>query len=263
VAYKNLSGVAGAIRPFRCREQIIKRALTISHVAFENLGTLGMELERAGVQIDAIDACAADFRTFDPLEADLLIVLGGPIAVYQDDAYPFISDEISFLRRRLVGRRPTLGICLGAQLMAASLGAKVFEGARGKEIGWAPVVTGRDTALYPDFARLLTETTAFLHWHGDTFDLPPGARHLGQTALYANQAFALDNYALGLQFHPEVTADGLERWYVGHASELAGARIDVAQLRKDSRALAPKLECAALRFWRAWLARAIGPFRDL
>jgi len=85
-----------------------------------------------------------------------------------------------------------------------------------------------------------------------------GLPHPRQTTQYPNQAFALKNFALGLQFHPEVTADSLERWYVGHACELASAKIDVIELRRQSRLLAPKLECSALQFWRAWVAQAFG-----
>jgi GMP synthase (glutamine-hydrolysing) len=200
-----------------------------------------------------VDACIADLRKIDPLSPDLLIVLGGAIGVYERGAYPFVEDEIALVRARLAAKRPTLGICLGAQLIAAALGAKVYPGSQGKEIGWAPVEAGKDAALYPAFATLLAQSRCFLHWHGDTFDLPPQARHLASTPRYPNQAFAIENYALGLQFHPEVTAQGLERWYVGNACELANAKIDVARLREESRRFAPELEVAARRFWRAWL----------
>ena len=236
----------------------MREALTITHVPFEDLGTLGLELERAGAHIGILDASTADLKPVDPLEPALLIVLGGPIGAYEIESYPFIRDEIDLLRARLAAKRPTLGICLGAQLIAAAAGARVYPGARGKELGWAPVAAGPDAALYPAFSRLLADAPSFLHWHGDTFDLPEGARHLGQTSQYPNQAFALENYALGLQFHPEVTADGLERWYVGHACELAVAKIDVAELRKQGRRWAPELECAARKFWRAWVAQAFG-----
>lgn len=235
----------------------MQQALAITHVAFEDLGSLGMALESAGVRAHAVDACTADLAAIDPSGPDLLIVLGGPIGVYEADAYPFIANEIELLRGRLAAKRPTIGVCLGAQMMAAALGARVFPGTQGKEIGWAPVLPGKDTALYPAFAQLLAEAPSFLHWHGDTFDLPAGARHLGQTERYVNQAFALEDYGLGLQFHPEVTVNGLERWYVGHACELAGAKMNVAELRKDSRLHAPKLEGAASPFWRDWLEKAL------
>jgi len=241
----------------------MRKALTITHVPFEDLGTLRLELERAEAHIEFLDACTAHLQRVDPLGPDLLIVLGGPIGVYEVEPYPFIVDEIEFLRARLAAKRPTLGICLGAQLIAAASGARVFPGAHGKELGWAPVTAGRDASLHPAFSRMLDDAPSFLHWHGDTFDLPEGASHLGQTCQYSSQAFAIEDYALGLQFHPEVTANGLERWYVGHACELASAKVNVAELRRQSQLLAPKLEYAALNFWRAWVTQALDATKAL
>jgi GMP synthase (glutamine-hydrolysing) len=92
-----------------------------------------------------------------------------------------------------------------------------------------------------------------LHWHGDTFDLPAGAQHLAKSDLYPNQAFAIENFALGLQFHPEVTAAGMERWYVGHACELSAAGLAVTKLRSDTKQYAAALQQAAKIFWNRWL----------
>ena len=106
----------------------------------------------------------------------------------------------------------------------------------------------------PDwFSPLLADGLRIFHWHGDTFDLPAGAQHLAWTALYENQAFAIGDYALALQFHPEVTASGLERWYVGHSCELRQKRISIPQLRAESDANAPALIKAATQFWKGWL----------
>ncbi|MDQ7990095.1 MAG: glutamine amidotransferase [Candidatus Dactylopiibacterium sp.] len=234
----------------------MKTALAISHVPFEDLGTLEAALEEAGFAIEQCAATDATLAAFGALEHDLLIVLGGPIGVYDAAIYPCIDVELALLRERLAAARPTLGICLGAQLMAAALGARVFAGGNGKELGWHPVLPGLDAAGFAGLEALFAPGLEVLHWHGDTFELPAGARHLASTAAYPNQAFALGQHALGLQFHPEVTADGLERWYVGHACELAAAGADVAALREQGRRLAPALEQAARRFWRAWLQAA-------
>ncbi len=231
----------------------MRTALAITHVAFEDLGSLHKELANAGFNIEVIDACTADLHAIDALAPDLVIILGGPIGVYQRDAYPFIKTEIDLLRSRLAAKRPTLGICLGAQLMAQALGARVYPGINGKELGWAPLYPGSHATTPPWFAALLAPNLRVLHWHGDTFDLPAGTIHLAGSAHYPNQAFAVENHALAFQFHPEVTARGLERWYVGHACELSLMGIDVTQLREDSLFFGPGLEDAARQVWQQWL----------
>jgi GMP synthase (glutamine-hydrolysing) len=180
----------------------LRTALAITHVAFEDLGSLDIELTQAGFKIEVMDACTTDLRAIEGLNPDLLVVLGGPVGVYQCDAFPFLELEIELLRARLAARRPTLGICLGAQLMAAALGAQVYPGTHGRELGWAPVHAAWDSV--PTWFRvLLTPQLRVLHWHSDTFDLPPGATRLAKTAQYANQAFTFGDYALALQFHPK------------------------------------------------------------
>ncbi len=183
-------------------------------------------------------------------------MLGAPIGVYETVAYPFLETELDVLRKRLQRRAPTIGICLGSQLMAAALGAVVYPGPQGREIGWSTLEEGPHVAACPAMAEFLSKGVRVLHWHGDTFDLPPGVAHLASTRLYANQAWSIDGYALALQFHPEVTAAGLERWYVGHACELSAAAIDVPTLRREGRTHAPPLERAAHGFWHRWLDSA-------
>ena len=106
-------------------------------------------------------------------------------------------------------------------------------------------------------APLFVAGVEVLHWHGDTFELPDGAVHLASTAQYSNQAFAVGDFALALQFHPEVAVKQLERWYIGHAAELAQARVSVAALREQSRRHGPALEMAAPSLWHEWLQRAL------
>lgn len=227
------------------------RAAVFSHLPFEDLGSLEPELLRRGFEIETIDAATARFPMQAAQDCDLLIVMGGPIGVYDSADYPFLAGEIESIGQRLAARRPTLGICLGAQLMAAALGARVYPGDRGAEIGWFPT---SPAGAHPDwFSPLLADGLRLFHWHGDTFDLPAGAQHLAGTELYPNQAFALEDYALALQFHPEVTELGLERWYVGHACELGQKNISVKELRDDARKYAPALLGAAGQFWKNWL----------
>jgi GMP synthase (glutamine-hydrolysing) len=229
------------------------QAVVFSHLPFEDLGSLEPELQRRGFAINLIDVTTAQFPLQESELCDLLIVLGGPIGVYESADYPFLANEIDSIRRRLAAHKPTLGICLGAQLMAAALGARVYPGTRGPEIGWSPLKAAGPQPTPEWFAPLLANNLQLLHWHGDTFDLPNGALHLACTELYENQAFAVGDFALALQFHPEVTESGLERWYVGHTCELSQKRISAQQLRAHAHNYAPALLSAATQFWKLWL----------
>ncbi len=228
------------------------KAVVFTHLPFEDLGSLRPVLERRGFVIEAIDVATACFPLPQAEHCDLLVVMGGPIGVYDAGDYPYVAAEIQSLRRRLAAQKPTLGICLGAQLMAAALGAKVYPGANGSEIGWFPIQPGSQPAP-AWFAPLLDENLHVFHWHDDTFDLPAGALHLARTDLYENQAFSVARHALALQFHPEVTELGLEQWYVGHVCELRQKRVSVPQLRISAHRYAPALIRAAQQFWNFWL----------
>jgi len=226
-------------------------AVAIRHVPFEDLGLVGPILKQAGWSISYRDAPTVDLD--DPLigNADLLIVLGGPIGVYDVEAFPFLAREIDWLELRLKHDRATLGICLGSQLMAKALGSRVFAGPA-KEIGWGCVAltdAGRGSCLQP----LLDPHVEVLHWHGDTFDLPSGAVRLASTKLYENQAFAFGQNALALQFHLEAEPTSLEQWYVGHAVELAAAKISVAALRAATAKAGDRLQTEARLIFANWL----------
>jgi GMP synthase (glutamine-hydrolysing) len=226
-------------------------AVAVRHVAFEDLGLFSALLDREGWTVSYCEASTGDLS--DPVieSADLLIFLGGPIGAYEDDRYPFLRKELALLERRLATDRPTLGVCLGSQLMARALGARVFPGPT-KEIGWGRVELtdeGRASSLGP----LAEENAEVLHWHGDTFDLPDNAVRLASTAAYENQAFAFGKSNLGLQFHLEVDARRLEEWYVGHAVELAAAQVSIDSLRKKATAVEERLPSQAERIFKGWL----------
>lgn len=228
-------------------------AVVLAHLPFEDLGTLEPELLGRGFSIETVDVATAEFPLPAIQSCNLLVVLGGPIGVYDASEYPFLTSEIEALRQRLASGRPTLGICLGAQLMAAALGARVYPGQSGAEIGWFPLASAPEEPVLEWLMPLLAEGLPVFHWHGDTFDLPPGTRRIASSQRYDNQAFTVGNHSLALQFHPEVTALGLERWYVGHACELGQKGISVRRLRQDAQLYAPALNQAAAAFWRLWL----------
>lgn len=229
-----------------------RTALALTHVPFEDLGSLHGILLGRGFDVQYAAITDEDFPDRQIADCDLLIVLGGPVGVYEVVDYPFLEPEISSIAARLQAQRPTLGICLGAQLMAAALGARVYPGAQGSEIGWSALEAG-DNPTPEWFTPLLEPDLNVLHWHGDTFDLPAGAQRLAGSQLYPNQAFALSKFALGLQFHAEVEAEGLERWYVGHTGELRAKKVDIPALRAAGKRNAPKLEEASRRVWNGWL----------
>jgi GMP synthase (glutamine-hydrolysing) len=141
----------------------------------------------------------------DPDAPDLLVVMGGPMGVYDEDEHPFLLDERNLISTVHEAGTPVLGVCLGAQLLAAALGADVYPHER-SEIGWYPVDM-TPTAANSPLAPLGDQFTA-LHWHGDTYDLPEGATQLARTDICDQQAYLVGN-SLGLQFHLEATPESL------------------------------------------------------
>lgn len=220
----------------------------VQHLAFEDLGSFEAVLRERGHAIEVVQAGVDDVGAAIR-QAEWLVVLGGPIGVYEGERFPFLVDEVEALRERLAARRVTLGICLGAQLMAAALGARVYPGGR-KEIGWSALQlseAGRRSPL-----RHL-EGVPVLHWHGDTFDLPDGSELLASTEVYERQAFRLGSTVLGLQCHPEADPDRFERWLIGHCGELAAAGLDVPTLRRQTQVFGPELARSARAMLAAWL----------
>ena len=226
-----------------------KTALALRHVAFEDVGVWAATLDAEGYDLAYVEVGPRPLP-LDRIQAcELLIVLGAPIGVYETEAYPFLIEEIATIERRLAARRPTLGVCLGAQLMATALGARVAPGP-GKEIGYAPVELAAAAQASPLAA---IEGLNVLHWHGDAFDLPSGAERLAATTLCPNQAFRLGDWALALQFHLEADPEAIESWLIGHTGELANARIDPRTIRADALRYGPAVAETGRRLLADWL----------
>lgn len=231
----------------------MKEVLAIRHVPFEDLGLLRPLLEQRGYRIRYVEAPTAALNRLDPFAPALLVVLGGPIGAYEDDNYPFLKAETRLIEQRLKTDRPLLGLCLGSQLMARALGARVYP-ARAKEIGWAPI-TLTDAGRRSCLRHLNGSETAVLHWHGDTFDLPDAAVHLASTELCENQAFAWGKAALALQFHAEAAGINLEHWFVGHTVEIAAASgMSIPLLRAATERWSPVIAERGRRCFEDWLA---------
>jgi GMP synthase (glutamine-hydrolysing) len=219
--------------------------LILRHMVHEPGGTLETALSTAGLAYRYVDL----FREIPvhlPLDESAgLIVLGGAMNVDQTDQYPFLVRDVQWIEHALSLELPVLGICLGAQLLAKTLGARVYPAAR-KEIGWYPVDLVAAAAEDPLFAQS-GERTAF-QWHGDTFDLPGGVVHLARSPLCENQAFRYGRDAYALQFHIEMTAAMIDDWLTeaGNCRELAGLDyIDPEGIRAQTPAELPRLQALA------------------
>jgi GMP synthase-like glutamine amidotransferase len=173
-----------------------------------------------------------------PDEFDLLVILGGPMSIHDHRDHPWLPVEKGFLKTAIAARKPILGICLGAQLLSDVLGGKVFQNPV-KEIGWFPVRMLDRGTPFAAFPRQLT----VMHWHGDTFTIPPGARRVAESDACANQAFVFGDRVVGLQFHIELERVGVE--------DLAAASLDEAGtapfIQSREQLLAPPPESEASR----------------
>lgn len=229
----------------------MKHALIVRHTPFEGAAGFRLPIEQAGYQFNRINVSDPDFGALDWLEPDLVVVMGGPMGVYEREAHPWIDGEVTGLAFRIAAGRPTLGVCLGSQMIAAALGARVYPGPV-KEVGFAPIRladTGRTSPL-----RHL-EGVPLLHWHGDTFDLPLGAERLAMTDHYANQAFRIGDSLLALQFHPEMGEDPRFAEWLEDEDYIRAAGTDRLALEADHDRHGPAAVAAGRAMLAEWLAQ--------
>ncbi len=234
----------------------MKQVNVIRHLAFEDLGCFADVLAQQGFAVNYYEAGVDDLAALQADSDDWLIILGGPISANDVDDFPFLKTEIALLRERIRLDKPTLGICLGAQLMARATGQAVYPG-KAKEIGWMPVVL-TDAGNASPLAALESCNNVVLHWHGETFDLPDEAVLLASTDIAVNQAFRIGDNIYGLQFHLEATPQGMERWFIGHIGEIEQTEgVSVKQLRADTARYAKQTEAAGRLFLQALLAQTV------
>ena len=227
-----------------------RTAVILQHDPSIHLGNIGPVLVEHGYELRIVDASSEDVTAIDPAEADLVVVLGGEMGAYQTDEFPFLQAERDLLRARLEAERPTLGVCLGAQLMAGALGQRVYRGDT-TQIGYRrvePTEAGADSPIRH------FDGVPVVEWHGDTFELPEEATLLASSSDYSNEAFAIGDFALAVQFHPEVTDEMHEAWVADGYNELDELAIDPEALRRDRELHSARMQEASRAAFSEWLS---------
>lgn len=225
--------------------------LILKNIEAEGPGTLEDFLCEEGTSYRVIDL---EKEAIPPAqEFDTLIMMGGPMSVNDEDLYPFITREMELVREFIARSKKVFGICLGAQIMAKSLGARVYAGP-GKEIGWYDIELTeeglRDSlmtkmAVHPCAGDFWRKFKVF-HWHSETFDIPQGAVRLAKSALYPNQAFRYGKDAYAFQFHIEVEKEMIYEW-------LKNEPVDGSELRRVTEALYEDYLGRAMNFYKEFL----------
>jgi GMP synthase-like glutamine amidotransferase len=223
----------------------------LQHAPFEGLGSIRPWLDARSTTVTVSEL----FRPFclpGLSEFDWLIVMGGPMSVSDENAYPWLAEEKQFVEKAIRSSKVVLGICLGAQLIAASQGARVYPNAE-REIGWFMVEPAAEAARTA-FSGIFQRPFEAFHWHGETFDLPPGAVHLARSRACRNQAFSIGDRVLGLQFHLEMTPEAAGALIEHGRNELVPGRWvqsehellqDPDRFRRGNETMASILECLA------------------
>lgn len=225
-----------------------KQALIIRHVPYEGVAGYRAPIEAAGYDVDRIDVGDPAFSAVDLSEPDLVIMMGGPMGVYEQEAYPWIPCQLNRLAKRLDAGRPTLGVCFGSQMIAAALGAEVYAGPQ-LEIGFSPVTIHDSEGPLRHIAEV-----PVLHWHGDTFTLPSDVELLASSPLYPHQAFRRGKAILALQFHAEMGLDPRFDAWLEQSPEAVAAAGGEARLRADHDRLGPPAVAAGQAMIAEWLS---------
>ena len=228
----------------------MKKIIVLQHIDSETPGILGDILSARGFTLSILHSDQGLLIPEKMDEAAGLVVMGGPMGVYEEEKYPFIRSEIRLIQDAVKNQKPVLGICLGSQLLAAALGARVYKGKK-KEIGWHPVRLigeGKKDPLWKGHS----ETLMPLHWHGDVFDLPQDAIPLASSGLTRHQAFRYGKNAYGFLFHMEVTEKMIQEWCRVFAAELQAEQIEGAAILKKAPEYLPWIHDTARTVFSRW-----------
>jgi|FaiFalFF_MnMetaG_3_1042247.scaffolds.fasta_scaffold00167_11 GMP synthase (glutamine-hydrolysing) len=228
----------------------LRKVFVLQHAACETLGTIADALQEARVDATYIRAFAGEPIPTHMGEAVGLILMGGPMGVYEQDRYPFLVEEMRLIERALAAGTPILGVCLGSQLLASVLGAHVRRGPQ-KEIGWFPVWLTEAARADVLWAGVTSPFIAY-HWHGDVFDCPSGAVPLAYSEVTACQAFRYGTSAYGLLFHLEVTEPLIAEMVRTFAEELREAGLSGEEILRQAPQHLPAVQQIGRTVFRAW-----------
>jgi GMP synthase-like glutamine amidotransferase len=232
----------------------MKEVLVFQHDVFEDLGFFSEVFDKQGAEYRVVRLFHGEMPAEDWEHVSALILLGGPMSVDEEDNFPFLRWERRIIRAAIDETVPILGVCLGAQLIAAALGAQVFRGPV-KEIGWSPISITPHGQV-DSLLGYLPESATVFQWHGDGFELPAGAIRLASSVNYSNQAFRVGKSIYGLQFHLEVTPRMIERWLEERSKDLALAPyVQPDKILADTQSYAPTLRYYGERFLAEFVRR--------
>ncbi|MBI5043845.1 MAG: type 1 glutamine amidotransferase [Nitrospirae bacterium] len=211
------------------------KALILQNASHEGPGTIENYLKENKIPYTIVDLAKKGYKIPDASDYNALIVMGGPMNVYETDEFPYLIEEEKIIKKAIEKNYLVLGICLGAQMMAKALGANVTKG-KTKEIGWYDISLTED-GLEDKALGLLGEKVRVFQWHGDAFEIPSGAVRLANSELFANQAFRYGKRAYALQFHLEVTEDIIKNWLKHGEEELKPLKgiIDPKKIVEDNK----------------------------
>lgn len=230
----------------------VSKVWVFQHIHCETLGTIADALEMAGISPQHVHPWEGQPVPEAMGDAAGLIVMGGPMGVYEQDRYPFLRHEIRLIEQALQEEKPVLGVCLGSQLLATALGAHVTKGKK-KEIGWHPV-TLTEVARSDGLWAGVDPSFMAYHWHLDVFALPRGAVSLASSDLTACQAFRYGRNAYGVLFHMEVTEEIIADMVKMFTDELQETGIDGRGMLLQAKAYLPRLHRIGRRVFRRWAA---------
>ncbi|NJD55519.1 MAG: hypothetical protein FIA94_03830 [Nitrospirae bacterium] len=224
--------------------------LILKNIAAEGPGTIEDFLAKSGIGYSVVDLTSSVFPSAAPY--DTLVMMGGPMSVNESDIYPYIDTEAELARAFMKQGKKVLGVCLGAQIMAKALGARVYPGPE-KEIGWYDIGLTPEGSEDPLMEKLASGprsgsaggTCKVFHWHGETFDIPEGAVRLAQSVLYPNQAFRYGKNAYAFQFHIEVRRQMIYDW-------LKNEPVDMAEIERETESFYGNYAERAINFYEAF-----------